>query len=230
MIWVITRARRKPWAYVVYRQLSHGNILLKKRYIITFLYHLLYAITVLKSRKYNGGPSWSYGSLIYNDLCNQSLSPLKLWVRTQFMAGCCWYNFMWYSLSVTWFMLVVFFRDWFPSSCEIVVIQLYVRQFVSDLLYVCSSLQGLWFPSSCEVVVIHLYVIQFVSDLMYVSSFLQVLWFPPSCEVILIQLYVRMFVSDLLCVCSSLQVLWFPPSCEVILIQLYVRQFVSDLL
>ena len=51
--------------------------------------------------------------------------------------------------------------------------QLYVRQFVSDLLYVCSSLQGLWFPPSCEVMVIQLYVRQFVSDLMYVGSFLQ---------------------------------------------------------
>ena len=26
------------------------------------------------------GPSWSYGSWIYNYLCNQCLSPLKLWV------------------------------------------------------------------------------------------------------------------------------------------------------
>jgi hypothetical protein len=32
--------------------------------------------------------SWSYGSWIYNYLCNQYLSPLKLWVRTQFMVRC----------------------------------------------------------------------------------------------------------------------------------------------
>jgi len=25
-------------------------------------------------------PSWSYGSWVYNYLCNQCLSPLKLWV------------------------------------------------------------------------------------------------------------------------------------------------------
>jgi hypothetical protein len=33
------------------------------------------------------GPSWSwsYGSWIYNYLCNQCLSPLKLWVWTPFM-------------------------------------------------------------------------------------------------------------------------------------------------
>jgi hypothetical protein len=43
------------------------------------------------------GPSWSYGSWIYNYLCNQSecLSPLKLWVRTPFMAWCTRYNIMW---------------------------------------------------------------------------------------------------------------------------------------
>ena len=37
-----------------------------------------------------GGPSWlwSYGSWINNYLCNQCLSPLKLWVRTQFMTRC----------------------------------------------------------------------------------------------------------------------------------------------
>jgi hypothetical protein len=28
---------------------------------------------------------WSYGSWIYNYLCNQCLSPLKLWVRTPLM-------------------------------------------------------------------------------------------------------------------------------------------------
>ena len=32
--------------------------------------------------------SWSYGSLIYNYLCNQCASSLKLWVRTPFMARC----------------------------------------------------------------------------------------------------------------------------------------------
>jgi hypothetical protein len=43
------------------------------------------------------GPSWawSYGSWIYNYLCNQCLSLLKLWVRISFMARCTWYNIMW---------------------------------------------------------------------------------------------------------------------------------------
>jgi hypothetical protein len=43
------------------------------------------------------GPSWSwsYGSWIYNCLCNQCLSSQKLWVRTPFMAICTRYNIMW---------------------------------------------------------------------------------------------------------------------------------------
>ena len=45
---------------------------------------------------------------VYNYLCNQCLSPLKLWVRTSFMARCTRYNFMWKSLSVTCDRSVVF--------------------------------------------------------------------------------------------------------------------------
>jgi hypothetical protein len=45
--------------------------------------------------------SWSYGSWIYNYLCNQFLLPLMLWVRTLFMARCTGYNIMWSSLTVT---------------------------------------------------------------------------------------------------------------------------------
>jgi hypothetical protein len=43
------------------------------------------------------GPSWSwsYGSWIYNYLCNQCLSSLTLWVWIVLEARCTWYNFMW---------------------------------------------------------------------------------------------------------------------------------------
>jgi hypothetical protein len=43
------------------------------------------------------GPSlpWSYVSWIYNYLCNQCLSPLKLWVRIPLMPRCIRYNIMW---------------------------------------------------------------------------------------------------------------------------------------
>ena len=38
---------------------------------------------------------WSYGSWIYNYLCNQCQPSLKLWVPTSFMAKCTRYNIMW---------------------------------------------------------------------------------------------------------------------------------------
>ena len=54
-----------------------------------------------------------YGSWIYNYLCNQCLSPLKLWVQTPFIARCTWYNIMWWSLSVTCDRSVVFY--WYST-------------------------------------------------------------------------------------------------------------------
>jgi len=42
-----------------------------------------------------GTRSWSYGSRIYDYMCNQCLSPLKLWVRILLMARCTGYNIMW---------------------------------------------------------------------------------------------------------------------------------------
>jgi len=45
----------------------------------------------------NLGPSWSwsYGSWIYNYLCNRYLSPLKLWVLIPLMGRCTRYIIMW---------------------------------------------------------------------------------------------------------------------------------------
>ena len=59
---------------------------------------------------FSEGPSWSWscGSWIYNFLCNQWLSPLKLWARIPHMARCIRYNIMWYILSVTWDRSVFF--------------------------------------------------------------------------------------------------------------------------
>ena len=45
--------------------------------------------------------SWSYGSWIYNYLCNKCLSSLKVWIRFPLMARCTRYNIMWLSWSVT---------------------------------------------------------------------------------------------------------------------------------
>jgi hypothetical protein len=39
--------------------------------------------------------SWSYGSWIYNNMCNQCLTPIKLRVRTPFVHKCTRFNIMW---------------------------------------------------------------------------------------------------------------------------------------
>ena len=52
--------------------------------------------------------SCSYRRWIYTYICNQSLSPLMLWVRIPLMASCTQYNIMWYSLLVTCGRSVVF--------------------------------------------------------------------------------------------------------------------------
>jgi hypothetical protein len=52
--------------------------------------------------------SWLYGSWIYNYLCNQCLSPLKLCSNLTH-GKCMRYNIMWSSLSVTCDRSVVFF-------------------------------------------------------------------------------------------------------------------------
>ena len=53
--------------------------------------------------------SWSYDSWIFNFLCNQCLSPLKLWVQVPLMGTSTCYNIM-LSLSVTCGKSVVFSR------------------------------------------------------------------------------------------------------------------------
>jgi hypothetical protein len=46
--------------------------------------------------------------LDFHYLCNQCLSPLKLWDRIPLMVRCTWYNIVWKSLSVTCGRSVVF--------------------------------------------------------------------------------------------------------------------------
>jgi len=47
------------------------------------------------SLKHGQSWSWSYGSWIYNYICNQCLSPLTFRIRIPFMARCTRYNIMW---------------------------------------------------------------------------------------------------------------------------------------
>jgi hypothetical protein len=83
------------------------------RYIILSTYCLSKVIYV-PLPKSSEGPLWSgsYGSWIYNYLCNQCISPLTL-CSNPAQARCIRYNIMWYSLSVTSYRSVVF--SWY--SC-----------------------------------------------------------------------------------------------------------------
>jgi hypothetical protein len=47
------------------------------------------------------GPSWSYGSSIYDYLCYQCISPLKLGVGIPLMARCTRYHFMLHAITLT---------------------------------------------------------------------------------------------------------------------------------
>ena len=73
----------------------------------------------------------------YAIICNQCLSPQKLWIRIPLMAMCTRCNIMWWSLSVTYDRAVVF--SWY-------YIQHYVIKFVSDLRQVGGFLRVLLFP------------------------------------------------------------------------------------
>jgi hypothetical protein len=73
----------------------------KNYYNIYSLQKKQYRIFVHK-KKYDGvlydrilSWSWSYGSWIYNNMCNQCLSPITLWVRILLMVRYTQYNIMW---------------------------------------------------------------------------------------------------------------------------------------
>jgi hypothetical protein len=69
--------------------------------IFQYQSHKVYTSNIIqwdrsKHVQFTEGPSWScsYVCWIYNDLCNQWLPPLWLWVRTPLMARCTRYNIM----------------------------------------------------------------------------------------------------------------------------------------
>jgi hypothetical protein len=76
-------------------------LLLVRSMLTIWRYSMEYA-NHLESPGYKAIVSWSYGSWIYHYLCNQCLSPLKLWVRTLFMVRCTRYNFIWLATG-RWF-------------------------------------------------------------------------------------------------------------------------------
>jgi len=80
----------KPPLNTIYKQVSIGYAAKT-----TFLYQNYLNLYTPYISKYISGPLWSYGSWIYNNLCNQCLSPLMLWVRIPLMTGWTWYKIMW---------------------------------------------------------------------------------------------------------------------------------------
>ena len=75
------------------------EIYYKEQTVYTFFYKSV-AMSTLKFCRWSplsegSSWSWSYGSWIYNYLCNQCLSPLTLWGGSPFMARCIRYNMMW---------------------------------------------------------------------------------------------------------------------------------------
>jgi hypothetical protein len=67
---------------------NEGKLLKRIFFLIANFWEIILNwIFLRKVLKLNRG-SWSYGSWIYNYLCNQCRSPLKLRVRIPFMARC----------------------------------------------------------------------------------------------------------------------------------------------
>jgi hypothetical protein len=67
---------------------------------VAYIKHLYKLLIILYTPAKREGQSWSwsYGSWIYNYLCNQCLSPLKLSVWIPLMVRCTRYNVMWFKV------------------------------------------------------------------------------------------------------------------------------------
>ena len=72
--WLSLEVRRKEMSFVI-----SPLVLTTIKYLSIDLSQFTYAIYIVS--KLRPSWSWSYRSWIYNCLCNQILSPLKLWVR-----------------------------------------------------------------------------------------------------------------------------------------------------
>jgi hypothetical protein len=74
----------EPQALVARTNPLFSNFLFTNLFSIKFLYFFI----ISSLFPYFNSWSWSYGSWIYNYLCNQCLSPLILWVRISTRARC----------------------------------------------------------------------------------------------------------------------------------------------
>ena len=74
---------------------SHVKKILGTHFNHKELASLAYYLVCWYTCIFTQGSSWSYGSWIYNYICNQCLPPLRLWVRILLMGRCTRYNIMW---------------------------------------------------------------------------------------------------------------------------------------
>ena len=74
MVKLVTKERERPQKIPTF--ITGLKLSLKQKDLLVLLKHRVFILM------------WSYGSWIYNYLCN-------LWVQTLFMAKCTWYNIMW---------------------------------------------------------------------------------------------------------------------------------------
>ena len=114
---IILTADYYKYANVIYKScfhLPHKFIVINYSNAFSFQYRQW--MTYLKFNKHWGHrASWSYGSCIYNYLCNRCLPPIALWVRILLMARCTRYNIIWWSLPVTCFSV---YSSSFPNKTE----------------------------------------------------------------------------------------------------------------
>jgi len=97
--------------YFENKDIFHALVLFEQSNCIDWIivcYIYIYTVTDQHVRGRRGLDRMVETSWIYYYICNQCLSPLKLWVRTPLMARCTRYNIMWYSFSVACGRSVVF--------------------------------------------------------------------------------------------------------------------------
>ena len=111
---------------------------------------------------------WSCGSWIYNYICHQCLSPLKLWVRIPLKVRCIYVIYLciqtqrgsfWLWSCGNWIYNYICYQCLIittkvvssnPAQGEVYLIQFYLTKIVSDLQQVCGFLQVLRFPTQIK--------------------------------------------------------------------------------
>ena len=79
---------KNNWHVSIYILWHQQNVQLTLKWTISLISMILFYTLEYNQTKTGPSWSWSYGSWIYNYLCNQCLSPLMFWVRISIRARC----------------------------------------------------------------------------------------------------------------------------------------------